>query len=164
MCIPIMPKIDQGMAWGFFDGANQGHPLRCGVDMVLYLNQSNYVQIRYAFGRGSNNKDELLSLRTLLNIAQEKGMKSLYVFKDSKLLIDCAYNKVTITIMNLIPLINDIKEHMGLFDWLSFQHIFRELNMVVDNLSKEDLLLPKYSFDSYEYANGEEFRSMDSCL
>jgi hypothetical protein len=37
--LSIMPKFNQKIPWGFFDGTFQGHPPRCGVGVVLFINQ-----------------------------------------------------------------------------------------------------------------------------
>jgi ribonuclease HI len=74
---PMILEIDQGIAWGFFDGASQGHPPIFGVGVVLHLSQTHYIHIWYTLGRGSNNIVELISLRTLLIISQEKRVKKL---------------------------------------------------------------------------------------
>jgi hypothetical protein len=50
---------------------------------------------------------------------------------------------------------------MNQFDWLSFQHIYRELNTVVDNISKEALQLPKGAFGYYEFTDGEESQALE---
>lgn len=117
--------------------------------------------MRYTPGRGSNNKVELTTLRTLLFIAQDKGTKKPQVFGDSKLAIDWACSRVNITTVSLIPLLNDLKHHMSLFEWLSFQHIYKELNTVANKLSKEGVQLPKAAFRYYEYVDGEETQSME---
>jgi ribonuclease HI len=69
-----MPEMDFGTPWGFFDGASQGHPPMCGVGVVLFFNQSHYIHIRYAPGRGTNNRVEFIALWTLLNVAKEKDL------------------------------------------------------------------------------------------
>jgi hypothetical protein len=28
---PIMPPLIEGVPWGYFNGASQGHPMHCGV-------------------------------------------------------------------------------------------------------------------------------------
>lgn len=43
--IPIPPSIDFEIPWGYFDRANQGHLLKCGVGVVLFLNQNHYIHI-----------------------------------------------------------------------------------------------------------------------
>jgi hypothetical protein len=47
--VPSMPTLDLEIPWGFFDGAIQGHPPRCGVGAVLFLNISHFFHIRYGY-------------------------------------------------------------------------------------------------------------------
>jgi hypothetical protein len=46
------------------------------------------------------------------------------------------------------------------FDWLSFQHIYRELNVKANTLSKEALVFPKRAFGFYEFVDGKEKEAM----
>jgi hypothetical protein len=47
---------------------------------------------------------------------------------ESKLVIDWARQKATVSDVRLEPLLCDIKISLQSFEWLSFSHIFRELN------------------------------------
>jgi hypothetical protein len=75
--LPTMLALDLDTPWGFFDDASRGHPPQCRVGVVLYINQSHYMHIKYALGRSSNNIEKCIALWTLLAIAQEKGAKKL---------------------------------------------------------------------------------------
>jgi hypothetical protein len=33
----IIPELNLDILWGFFDGSSQGHPVVCGVGVVLFL-------------------------------------------------------------------------------------------------------------------------------
>jgi hypothetical protein len=68
----VMPSLDLGILWGFFDGAAQGHPSKCSVGVVLFIIQTHYIHIRYAPRRGTNNKDEMIALWTLLETTKQK--------------------------------------------------------------------------------------------
>jgi hypothetical protein len=52
----LMPLLDYETPWGFFDGASQGHPPRCGFRVLLFMNSRHFFYIRYVPGHGSNNK------------------------------------------------------------------------------------------------------------
>jgi hypothetical protein len=73
----IMPELNQEIPWGFFVGASKGHPLRCGIGVVLFIIQNHFLHLRYAPGRGTNNRAEFITLWTLLEIAIKKGIKKL---------------------------------------------------------------------------------------
>jgi ribonuclease HI len=84
----VMPHIDYDILWGFFDGASQGDPPRCGVGGFFFLNQSHYFHIHYALGRGTNTKEEFSILWTLLLFSLKKGITKIQVMGDSKTVID----------------------------------------------------------------------------
>jgi hypothetical protein len=58
----VMPVLDGDIPWGYFDCASEGHPPICRVGEVLFLNQSHFIYIKYAPGRGSNNRAEFITL------------------------------------------------------------------------------------------------------
>jgi len=127
--------------WGYFDGASQGHPSSIGIGVVLFLNLNHYIYIRYAPSGGSNNKAKLVALCNLLKKTKQKDIRKLQVMGDSKLVIDWAKGKFFIQNITLANILRDIRLSFQSFDWLSFQHILRELNVKVDELSKEALQL-----------------------
>jgi hypothetical protein len=63
---PIMPPLTKGVPSSYFDGASQGHPLRCGVRVVLYISESHIFKVRYGAGNGSNAKEEFSAMWALL--------------------------------------------------------------------------------------------------
>jgi len=93
---PMLQEIDFGIPWGYFDGASQGHPPRCGVGVVLYISHNHYIFIRYALGQGSNNMSEFIALWTLLETTKGKNVNKLQVTSDSKLVIDLVNGKICV--------------------------------------------------------------------
>jgi hypothetical protein len=57
-----MLEIDYEIPWGFFNRACQGHPLVCGPGVVLFLNHSHYLHVRYAPGVGIKDRVEFIAL------------------------------------------------------------------------------------------------------
>jgi hypothetical protein len=92
----VLPSLDYEISMGYFDGASQGHPPKCGVGVVLLINQNHYIYIRYAPGGGTNNRVELIALWTLLETTKQKDIRKLHVLGDSKLAIDWAQGKLSI--------------------------------------------------------------------
>jgi hypothetical protein len=124
----IPPPIDYTIPWGFFDGSSQGHPPNCGVGVVLYISHNHYIHIIYVSRGRTNNRVELIARWTLLETAKEKNFPNLQVFDDSRLVID--WERVINNIQNprLASLLRGIKLTFRDFEWLTFQHILRELN------------------------------------
>lgn len=83
-------NINVEIPWGYFDGAAEGDPVRCGGGIVLHLDDHNSVYCKAGLGSGTNNFTEISALRLLLITALEWGVHSLQVFGDSKIVIDWA--------------------------------------------------------------------------
>jgi hypothetical protein len=86
------------------------------------------------------------------------------VFGDSKLLIGWERDQNNIRNPRLASIIRDIELIFGNFEWISFQHILRELNTKADELSKEAPQLQKGTFGFYEFFEGIETKAMEFCL
>jgi ribonuclease HI len=128
--------------------------------VVLFINHSHYIHIRYSLGGGTNNRVELIALWTLLETTKEKNMTKLQVFGDSKLVIDWERGQNNIQNPRLASILRDIKLTFRNFEWLSFHHIPRELNTKADELSKEALQLQKGAFGFYEFFEDTETEAM----
>lgn len=70
-------QIDKSIPWGFFDGACQGEDHRCGLGDLLFLNGSNYFNLRAYLGNGSFNYMELMALKSLKMVANTRGINGL---------------------------------------------------------------------------------------
>ena len=115
--VSVMLELDFGIPWGFFDGVCQGHPPVCAVGVFLCINHNHYIHVCYSPERGTNGRAEFIALRTLLEIASIKDVKKLQIMGDSKLVIDWARKKATISDVRLEPLLRDIKHSMKSFEW-----------------------------------------------
>lgn len=89
----------------------------------------------------------------------KKGVKKLQGLGDSKLVIDWAKKKSTVADLRLGPLPKDIADAFHSFEWISFRHIYKELNAKAD--AKEALSLPVGAIRFYEFNDGEEIESME---
>jgi hypothetical protein len=68
---------------------------------------------------------------------------------------------VSVSDVRMEPLLRDTKLFMQTFKWLTFNHIFRDLDKKVDSLSKEDLTLPVGVLGLYEILDNEETKAME---
>jgi len=66
----------------------------------------------------------------------KKGIVRLHVFGDSSITIIWIQNHVQVHITSLSPLAKHLKEISRQFKEVSFKHVYRELNVKVDILSK----------------------------
>jgi ribonuclease HI len=130
--------------------------------VVLFISHSHYIHIRYSPGGGTNNRAELIALWTLLETAKEKNMTKLQVFGDSKLVIDWERGQNNIQNPRLASILRDIKLTFRNFEWLSFQHILRELNTKADELSKKPCSCKKEHLDFMSSSKEQKLRQWNS--
>jgi ribonuclease HI len=85
--------------------------------------------LKYALGRGSNNKAEYVALWVLIYLANWMGCQRLQVLGDSKLVIDWANNKIRVDNLELGPIKRACGELERTFEWISFAHTNHEMNV-----------------------------------
>ena len=86
--IVVMPSLDLGIPWGFFNGGSKGYLTLGGAGTILFLSPSHYFHLKYDMGWGSNNKVEFFTLCLLNMSTKQKGHRKIYVMGDSKLVIN----------------------------------------------------------------------------
>ena len=135
--------INKELPWGYFDGAVEGDPSRCGASIVLHLDVRNSIKCKEGLGSSTNNFAETSALRLLLIMALEWGVHLLQVFGDSKIVIDWADGTSRCGITRLSPILDEIFILKNHFDFISLSRIYRERNSIADGLSKEGAQLPE---------------------
>lgn len=65
----------------------------------------------------------------------------LQVLGDSKMIVDWATGRSDIHVINLAHWCQRIEDRISSFELITFPHIFRELNYIVDTLSKKVIRL-----------------------
>ena len=83
-----------------------------------------------------NPTSQVLALWILLYFANSLGLKILKVFGDSKVVINWINGVGKLQVIMLRNWLNKIKEMTLSFDSITYEHTYRELNMVADALSK----------------------------
>ena len=129
------------MVTRYFDGAASAGS--CGVGMVLLVNSSQSYRLRMDVGYGLNTKSELLALWGLLHFALHKNYQTLHVHEDSKVIIEWVKGIYYIRFVELEHWLIRTKFLIKQFNSLSFQHIYREFNSLVDDLSKR-AIVPRF--------------------
>ena len=97
----------------------------------------------YAWGLGSesNNIVEFCGLLQGLRIACSKGISSLVVFGDSRMLIQALINQKRPTQLKLALIYQKIRQLSQSFQSISFYHILRGLNHLADIEANKGALL-----------------------
>jgi hypothetical protein len=90
---------------------------------------------------GTNNREKFYTLWILIKVAVDREVKRLQVFGESKLLMDWENGKSNISNLDLGPIFHRIMEKKIFFGDVSFDHVYRDFNPKVDQLSKEALIL-----------------------
>jgi ribonuclease HI len=146
--------VDKALAW--FDRAAQQNGTLCGVGEVLKIDDHTEYRWTLNCGRGTNSRVELLGAWATLILATRLSIFDLFVLGDSKIVIDWLNGKGSIMVANLYSWMERITEIIPLFRTLSFAHIYREENMVADNLSKKALFLRQGKISFSHWEDGQE--------
>ena len=105
-------NIDKNTPWDFFDGASQGEPPLGGVGGILFMNETTKTKITFSPGHGTNNKEKLSALWSVLRIASKNHVRNLQLFGDSKMSIDWENGQLQINAPHLQNLLRAIRDQM----------------------------------------------------
>ena len=134
------PLIDNLILVGYFDGSAQEDGCKCGAGATMHIDKDQFFQAKQNYGRGTNNRGELLALWMLLWITQLYTITNLQVLWDSRAIIDWETNKHCLQSLVLEPYKNKVKELLVGFLQVDM-HTWREFNQDANLLSKQTLQL-----------------------
>jgi hypothetical protein len=77
----------------------------------------------------------------LLNFAQNKGIRNVQAFGDSKLVLDWFKGREQLVILASLSLQHKIRQLQEAFDFVTIEHFYWDFNHKIDALSKEDVSL-----------------------
>ena len=117
---------------------------------MLYFFDKHKIQVKFSLGHCTNNKAELAALHLVLNLVINNNITQMQVFGDSKMVVDWVKRKIQINAPHLQQLLNTIRRLLEFFTGFRITHIYRELNMEADGLSKLALLLDPSKLDTEE--------------
>ena len=124
---------------GYFDGASRGNPGKAGAGALLINEEGKVVWEASRFlGDKTNNEAEYMALIMLLKAAKDRGIKSLRVYGDSKLVVSQISRQWKINLPHLRLLAReawDLAEGMD----ITYSWIPREENKRADMLSNEGI-------------------------
>lgn len=156
---PTCPKLrclsflaaDYPYPQGYFDRAEQRGS--CGARAVLFLSpltsyhlstaagvgtntRSELIyHLSIAVGVGTNTRSELIALWILLWFAQYSTINSLWIFGDSRCIVDWATKKAKLSSILLNHWMCKVERLLSSFDSINIHHIYREFNSTADFLS-----------------------------
>ena len=118
-----------------FDGASKGNPGLSGAGMVIYKNEEEIWSSHKFIGCKTNNQAEYSALIFGLEGALKLGIKSLLVFGDSLLVINQVNGLYKVKSDFLLPLHKEVLSLKSKFDFIEFNHVYRDNNKRADQLS-----------------------------
>ena len=121
-------------ATGFFDDATT--IIAGGAGVVLYIGRDRFYLIRLGCGLNTNTRAELLALWSILRVSYLMGFPIQRIYGDSMVIISWVNGLSALEIATLKHWCNDINTLRQHAPPVSFNHIFREHNMLADGLSK----------------------------
>jgi probable phosphoglycerate mutase len=123
-----------------FDGGAVPNPGRCAGAYVIYDSDYNVVEEGGKYIEfGTNNIGEYQGLLCGLRACSERGIKSLKIKGDSKLVISQIAKVWKINQPELAKIAKEIWELVDQFDFIAMEHVLRNENKVADKLSDETL-------------------------
>jgi ribonuclease HI len=132
-------SVDRSYALIFFNGICQGLLETCSLDFFLFLLYSYFFTINANIGKGTNNVGEFKALLFLMKYALNKGIVRVQIFGDSSHTINWMEDQLRVHSIGLSPLDKHLKENSRQFMEVSFKHVYRELNVQANTLSKDGL-------------------------
>jgi len=158
--VKIFPEIEYKLQ---FDGCSKSNPGIAGAGAVIYkFNEEISNKIQFVGNNSTNNVAEYTGLIIGLKLAIDMGIKILTVEGDSLLVIKQIKGEYKVKSGNLIDLYNEAKQLTTYFDYISFNHVYRENNKRADELS--NLAVSKDYLDKNMYYDKDDEDKADEIL
>jgi ribonuclease HI len=126
----------------YFDGCSKGNPGICGAGAVIYDDHMNelYSESKFVSTSSTNNIAEYTGLVMGLTYAKLMGIKKLFVYGDSQLVIKQMTGEYKVKSDGLQPLYKEATDIIRYFDEVVFQHVYRNKNKRADELANKGLI------------------------
>jgi ribonuclease HI len=132
MYAKIYPKCEYVL---HFDGCSKGNPGPSGIGAVISkLDIEEWCGWQY-IGKKTNNQSEYSALILGLNEAISRNIKELQVYGDSLLVINQVTGKFKVNNVLLQELHKEVIKLTKNFDYIAFNHVYRDKNKRADELS-----------------------------
>lgn len=118
-----------------FDGCSKGNPGPAGIGAVISKSGSEEWCGCQFIGKKTNNQSEYSALILGLNEALSRNIKQLQVYGDSLLVINQVTGQFKVKNVLLQDLYKEAMNLIAKFDYIAFNHVYREFNKRADQLS-----------------------------
>jgi len=124
----------------YFDGASRGNPGDASLGAVIQaLDGTELYTVKAKLGIATNNFAEYMGCIAGMKLALDKGITSLCVYGDSKLLVQQINGVWRVNSENIKPLYKQILSLIPNFRYIQFKHVRRKFNQRADQLANEAL-------------------------
>jgi len=131
--IRIFPSCEYTLQ---FDGCSKGNPGPSGLGAVLYKNgEEIWGTCKYLGDQRTNNEAEYCALIFGLEYLVNNNIKNVSICGDSLLVINQINDIYKVKNTKLIPLYQKVIELKAYFDYIDFNHVYREHNKRADELA-----------------------------
>jgi ribonuclease HI len=118
-----------------FDGASRGNPGLSGAGAVIYKNSEEIWSSCKFVGTKTNNQSEYSALILGLKGALTLGITNLSVLGDSLLVINQVNGLYRVKSSSIFDLYEEVLGLKSQFNFVEFNHVYREYNKRADELS-----------------------------
>ena len=118
-----------------FDGASKGNPGLSGAGAVIYKNGEEIWSSCKFVGTKTNNQSEYSALILGLEGALTLGITNLSVLGDSLLVINQVNGTYKVKSASIFNLYKEVQSLKSQFEYIDFNHVYREYNKRADELS-----------------------------
>lgn len=140
-----------------FDGASKGNPGLSGTGMVIYKNGEEIWSSHKFIGCKTNNQAEYSALIFGLEGALKLGIKTLSVLGDSLLVINQVNGLYKVKSDFILPLHKEVLALKSKFDFIEFNHVYRDNNKRADELSN----MAFENIDAISLTEGLDIQELD---
>lgn len=150
------------MAKAYVDGASKGNPGQAGIGVALLtMGGEKIAQISRGLGVTTNNQAEYTALVEALKLAVRMGVKTLFVFADSELMVKQVNGVYKVKNPEIQERMDEVRELVPRLEKFSITWIPREKNTLADALSTACLPKPKKAASPAAAASEDLMGSID---
>lgn len=140
----------------WFDGAAHISDLRCGAGGIIKISENSVYKWTFNYGQGINTRAKLMGAWATLFLMQRLNLDVFQVIGDSKIIIEWLKDRGNLQIASLMGWMDRIKLLKNTFIKIHFTHVYRELNMDADFLSKKALTKTEDKLEYSQWVDGNE--------
>ncbi|MDO4611445.1 MAG: reverse transcriptase-like protein [Candidatus Saccharibacteria bacterium] len=132
------PRSTANSATVYVDGASRGNPGPSGIGYCIYDSAGQVIAQGGEFiGFATSRVAEYYAMRKGVELAIEKGLKSVRFVSDSLMVVNQLNGIFSVKNKDIMPIYRDIKELLKNFENVSFTHVQRSSNVVADTEANE---------------------------